>query len=547
MNIKFLLFFFFFFSLFAKSNVNYSRQNMDSVLQVLDDVIETKQYYTNLKKSKINDLKRLIDLGRDDNERFDQLGSLFDELKNFQMDSALIVAERRIEIASKMGSKQKMIFAQMNIAEVMIVTGMYKEALDILDSLDRTNFESVEEFRIMYHLYHTLYILMSEYSFLELQKDSYNNLMLSYKDSILSVLPNSSVEYRLVEISKLIANNQYDQALQISRFILDTDVDEHTIAMLMHDLSDIYRAENDIEKLKYVLAISAVNDIKSGVKEYMSLPELASLLFEEQDIDRAYNYIKCSLDDAIYCKARLRTIQLSQTVPLISAAYEAKISVENKRLLIATCISIVLILILFFSLFYIYKKLKELASYRRSLRNINKELHNTNTNLKELNEQLIESNKVKEEYIGYVFSICSDYIEKLDSFRKRVNRLIKGGMVKDLYEQTKSTSLVTDELKELYTNFDTIFLSIFPDFIEDLNALLLDDEKIYPKDGELLTPELRIFALIRLGINDSSKIASLLHYSVQTVYNYRLRVRNKARIDKNEFMDAIQSLGRRSK
>ncbi len=164
--------------------------------------------------------------------------------------------------------------------------------------------------------------------------------------------------------------------------------------------------------------------------------------------------------------------------------------------------------------------------------------------MKSTNNQLLEANYVKEEYIGYVFSICSSYISKLEEYRKNVNRKLKTGQVEELKSWSASTSIVQSELKEFYHSFDAIFLHVYPDFVDDFNALLRPEERVVLKEGELLNTELRIYALVRLGINDSVKIAEFLHCSPQTVYNNRLRTRNKAVIPKENFAEVVRSLGK---
>ena len=178
---------------------------------------------------------------------------------------------------------------------------------------------------------------------------------------------------------------------------------------------------------------------------------------------------------------------------------------------------------------------------------VNGELSEINEKLKVSNDELLESNYVKEEYIGYVFSICSSYITKLEEYRKNISRKLKAGQIDDIISLTSSTTMVQSELKEFYHSFDAIFLHVYPNFVEDFNTLLRPEERIVLKEGELLNTELRIYALVRLGINDSVKIAEFLHCSPQTVYNNRLRTRNKGIIPKEEFAEKVRSLGKMQK
>ncbi|MCC8153945.1 MAG: DUF6377 domain-containing protein [Tannerellaceae bacterium] len=342
-----------------------------------------------------------------------------------------------------------------------------------------------------------------------------------------------------------LAEKNYDAALQMAEKAYKTfNQTPHDIALCSNTVAEVYYYMGDYENEKKYLIISAIEDLRGGIKEYISLRKVSGILYREGDISRAYDYIKCSMEDAIYCNARYRTLEISQMLPIINDTYDVRIQSEKRKLIFFLVIISLLSVFLIMAMVYIFRQLKALIKARQSLKEMNDGLKQVNNNLHELNLELSESNIVKEEYIGYVFNLCSAYIDKLEDFRKKVNRKLKAGQSKELVTMTNSSSLVTDELKELYRNFDLIFLNLYPDFIEDFNSLLMDNEHIYPKEGELLSPELRIYALVRLGINDSVKIASFLHYSPQTVYNYRLKVRNKAKIAKENFPEAVRQIGK---
>lgn len=527
------------FSIMAKSN-----HRIDSLLHVLDKTIEEKKIYTEQKRNIIKDLQNKIQQTPSTNAKSFFYIQLFEEYKGFQMDSALIVAQEIEKMANDLNLDDYKIYSKLNFAEVMIVTGMYKEALDILDSVNDSKQMLKEHISYRYHLYHSLYILMAQYSFIEKEKKEYRQLEYQYKDSILSLLAPEDPNYQMVTTTKLAMEGKFDEALKTGYTLFEKSLnDTHILAMVSHNMSEIYKLKNDEENRKIFLAISAINDIKSGVKEYRSLPELATILYNDGDIDRAYNYMQCSLDDAIFCKARLRTIQMSQTLPIVNEAYNVKMQHEQNRLRIVITIVILLAISLIIGIIYIYRKLKELAIARREVKIAYENLKAVNQELKTLNNDLTESNHIKEEYISYVFTMCSSYIDKLDDFRKRVNRKIKVGQVDDLFKETQSSTLVNDELKDFYKSFDTIFLNIYPNFVEEFNSLLDEEDQLIAKKGELLTPELRIYALIKLGIEDSVKIASFLHYSTQTVYNYRLKIRTKAKKEKAELIEIVKKLG----
>ncbi len=178
-----------------------------------------------------------------------------------------------------------------------------------------------------------------------------------------------------------------------------------------------------------------------------------------------------------------------------------------------------------------------------SCTNLSQDLFKANAQLKSLNHELFESNHIKEEHIGFFLNLCSTYIDKLEDFRKMTHRKVSTGQFEDLFNLTKSAHFFDSELKEFYTNFDSTFLHIFPNFVEQFNLLLSENERLILKPEELLNTELRIFALIRLGITDSSKIASFLRYSINTIYNYRTRVRNKAAVPRDDFERLVRNIG----
>ena len=177
------------------------------------------------------------------------------------------------------------------------------------------------------------------------------------------------------------------------------------------------------------------------------------------------------------------------------------------------------------SVFYIRRQNNKLQNVNTSLDQLNQQLKSVNDDLNELNSKLTESTHVKEEYIGYLFNMCSAYIDKLEDFRKKVNRKLREDKGAEILKLTNNVNLIDDELHEFLHSFDTVFLNIYPTFVEEFNHLLMNDKQIQPKQGELLAPEMRIYALVRLGITDSTKIATFLHYSPQTVYNYRMKIR----------------------
>ena len=337
----------------------------------------------------------------------------------------------------------------------------------------------------------------------------------------------------------------------LTDFYRKPSLDDHSKAMITYTLSEAYRLKGDKKGQKHFLALSAIADLKSAVKEYVSLRKLASLVYEDGDIDRAYNYLKCSLEDATLCNARLRTLEISQVFPIIDQAYQLKTKRQQQEMKISLiCISLLSVFLLV-AIFFVYKQMKKVAAARREvidtntlLQELNGELHDSNSQLKEMNHTLSEANYIKEEYIGRYMDQCSVYLEKMDNYRRSLGKIAATGKVDELYKNIKSSKFIEEELKEFYANFDNTFLQLFPTFVEDFNTLLAEGEQIYPKANERMSTELRIFALIRLGITDSVKIAQFLRYSVTTIYNYRTKVRNKAAGDRDQLEQEVMKIGK---
>ncbi|WP_165020210.1 DUF6377 domain-containing protein [Dysgonomonas sp. ZJ279] len=517
---------------------------LDSLLNVLDITIKERPEYSKIKELRIDSLKTQLTKITDLEQRYIIYQNLFSEYRNYNMDSALWVANERLAISQKLNSQKYIYSSQMNIAEIMGIMGMYKEALDIMNAIDRDQLDSKQESYYL-HIYHSIYTVMYQNSFSKKEKDAYKQLIYQYKDSSLLIKDPGSLSYHLIRNGILIEQGRYDEALDVMLRCYKEHADnEASVGIIAYGLSEIYNKKGDKEKEKQYLIISAISDLRRGVKEYIALHKLAILLYQEGSVDRAYTYIKCSIEDATFCKARFRTLEMSETLPIIAVAYDKKVQHEKDNLIKYLVLISILSVVLAVSIIYIYKQLKKLSTARKSIDKMYNDVKALNEELNELNKKLSESNLVKEEYIGSIFNLCSTYIDKMEAYRININRKIKSGQVDEASKMTSSTSLVSDELKEFFRNFDAIFLNIYPNFVDQFNSLLVDGEQILPKAGDILTPELRVFALVRLGISDSSKIASFLHYSPQTVYNYKLKVRNKLNISKEEFAIAIQQIGK---
>ena len=497
----------------------------DSLLLKLDQAIKERPIYMEQKELKLVELKRQLHRQIPDEERFAILGTLLDEYRSFNTDSALHMAEEREQIAIRLGNREYIDNARMNKADVLGMTGMYKEVMDLMRNIhiDRL---PVDIHPYYYHIYRTVYGLMADYAVTAYEKKLYTELTDKYRDSLLLVNKDNLLIHTLIQSDQYNVRNEYDKAIRLLTDYLALQKDyEHDVAICAYTLSESYRLKGDKEKEKEYLIVSAMADMKTAVREYISLRKLAVLLYQEGDIERAYSYVKICMEDAAACNARLRKLEILEIFPIINDAYQQKTEKQQEQMKWALVSISLLSLFLLLAIFYVYKQMKKVAAARREvidankrLKELNDELHLSNAQLKEANHSIAENSYLKEEYIGRYMDQCSVYLEKMDNYRRSLGKIAATGNVEELYKNIKSSKFIEGELKEFYTNFDNTFLQLFPTFVEDFNALLADDEQISLKAGERMNTELRIFALIRLGITDSVKIAQFLRYSVTTIY-----------------------------
>lgn len=524
---------------------------VDSLLLKLDQSIKKRPIYMEQKELRLAKLRRQLLQLISEEEHFAILGALLDEYRSFNTDSAFYVAEEREQIAMRLGNREYIDNARMNKADVLGMTGMYKEAMDLMRNIHAERL-SKNLRSYYYHIYRTIYGLMADYAVTKYERKLYTELTDKYRDSLLLVNKDNLLIHTLIQSDQYNVRNEYDKAIcLLTDYLAQQKEYEHDVAICAYTLSESYRLKGDKEKEKEFLIVSAIADMTTAVREYISLRKLAILLYQEGDIERAYSYVKICMEDAAACNARLRKLEILEIFPIINDAYQQKTEKQQEQMKWTLASISMLSFFLLLAIFYVYKQMKRLAVARKEvidtnkrLKELNEELHLSMHKLKEANHSIAENSYLKEEYIGRYMDQCSVYLEKMDNYRRSLGKIAATGNVEELYKNIKSSKFIEGELKEFYANFDNTFLQMFPTFVEDFNALLTNDEQISLKTGERMNTELRIFALIRLGISDSVKIAQFLRYSVTTIYNYRTKVRNKAAGDRNLLEQEVMKIGK---
>lgn len=511
-------------------------QDTASLLDTLDMTLRESHKYIDARRAKIAGLKAELARAATDAERYRLAGCLREEYRSFDIDSALYFANEKMAAARRIGNASYISDARMNLAETSGVYGMYKEALDYIDSVDKGVLD-VYQMEYYYHVYRNIYGLMADNCSNAVIKKRYLALTDSYRDSILLVNSPGSFNYVIVKADKDNVHGRYDEAIKILKGAYSKFDNIHGKALLDYSLAMAYAGKGDSANEKRHLILSAINDIRSGIREYTSLRLLAVMLYKEGDVDRAYAYMTRCMDDAAACNSLWRIYEVQKAFPIINKVYHHKL--DRQRMVIFCSLVFIILLTLFLAvaILVIKKQMCKVSAARR-------QAQEANVRLKELNRELSESSHIKEEYIAHYIDQCSLYIDKMDKYRKHLQKVAQKGGAKELFEEIRSKSFIDNELKDFYAQFDDSFLNLFPNFVDDFNNLLVPEQRIRLKPSEKLNTELRIFALIRLGISSSTKIANFLRYSVTTIYNYRVRLRNAAAGDREKFDDAVMMIGR---
>ena len=528
-------------SLLTSFSLLRATENTDSLLKVLDEVVANHKQYSDKKEEKLLQLKSLLRITTSGEQQFVVCGQLIDEYYYYQKDSALVYVKRSIKIANQIHDNNRLISARIKLASINGSIGMYKEALEIFRDINITNYPGLKvEY---YNEYAILYGYMGFYAVTDQDRRMYNRWNKLYYDSLISIIPRDTSLYVLAKTGVYFTDNQHEKAFGLLNAAYLRCNDMHERAKLAYNIGTVYGNRKDTKRETLWLTISSINDLGSVTKEYVSLRILAYKLFQQGDIDRAYNYMSCALEDALFCNARLRTHEISLMMPIIDKAYQHQTRTKQQILTISTIVVSVLSLFLLIAIWRVYRQMKKLAMARKELAQVNDHLSDLNERLLENNDSLTEANVIKEEYIVKYMDQCSLYIDKMDEYRRNLQKMVNSGKMEDLLLRIKSKTFIEDEVAEFYLNFDKTFVQLFPDFIEKLNKLLIPSEQIHPKAGQILNLELRIYALIRLGINDSVKIAAFLRCSANTIYNYRTRNRNNAVVHRDSFEEQVMQIG----
>lgn len=511
-------------------------QDLDKILIELDSEIKMKEFYTQNKIKKIKKLKSRLEVYNSDNnnkKEYETCLKLFYEYQSFVYDSAFYYIEQAKQEALEMDESVSYDTAKIKQGFVLLSSGLFKEAIDTLKSIRvRILPDSIKS--EYYSVFARTYFDLADYGrdpyFMKNQQKKGN----SYLDTALVYTPINTNEYWARESLRRMKDEDWSGAKHAFNYWVNNyDLPKHYEAIATSSLGYIYSLTGSTDKAIQYLILAAITDIKNATKETVALRNLAKILFDLGYKTRAYDYIVLAMEDATYYNARHRKIEIATILPIIEGERLSLVESQKSKLIWLIVVTTSLAIFVFSFLVIIYKQLSKLKKTRSTLQK-------TIENLNVLNTQLEETDKIKEEYIGYFLNINSEYIDKLDKFQKDVLRKINTRHYDDLLRLVKNTNM-RKERQILFHQFDVVFLKIFPNFIKDFNSLFSENDQVNLKPNELLNSELRIFGLIRLGINDNEKIAKFLNFSVTTVYTYKTKVKAKS-IYRNDFDEKLMAI-----
>ena len=517
------------------------------LLEILDKTLENKPLYEGYFNDKVNVLKEVLNEQTDPEQVFNLDMRLADAYRANCKDSVLVYLTQAREAAGKAGRPDLAAIVDFRTAVTYVKAGYAVEANDILEHYRNADIPDIA-LRSYYEAEHTYWGETMAYTS---TPESYDNKLKNrdlYREKLIGLTEEGSWHWHNLKREVFHEVSDMENTRKHARAMLDVSSEnsrEYAEAAYYY----AYTFNEPEEKEEWLIR-SAIADIMCGTRDYSSLNDLSGLMFRNGDIERAFRYAAdhCMVD-ALYFNGKLRPWQITRLFPEIESAYQEKHQRQNRitltlLLCLAVLFSIMLVLVGF-----LYRRQHIIEAVRGKLQNSYMEIDNRNRELEEINSRLVklnariqESDKVKQEYIGLFLGMVSDNISTFSKYRMRVLKYIRQGNTKAITDEIEQQEPIDNDILEFYKMFDQAFISIYPDFVEKFNNLLADGAEIVPKGDDILTPELRIFALIKLGITDSSRIASLLHYSANTIYNYRAKTKNRARGSRDSFEDAVRNI-----
>ena len=523
----------------------YIKGDNNQLYKQLDAALAQRAHYVELKEKSLNEIKQGAKYVTSNEDKLKLYEQLANEYKAYEYDSAMTYINKGLILAQKSNNIFFNKRFQLSQTRLLITRGFYAEAKEILQKIEPK--EEPRDYQFLY--YYTMYGLYNNWSTYcennEFSKN-YDLKKVEYLKKAIELSPKKDAFYyylmgELYYFSNHPNNNKtiqyYKKALSMEK------ANSRLHAMTAFALSEVYQKANNLELMEHYLLVAAISDITSAAKENVALQDIALFIYKHKtrSLNKAQEYINLSLEDAYTYKSRLRRIEISSKLQLITNAYTDDIKTTNRLLNIALLVIILLLLGVGISSLFIRKKNRLLKQKKDEISATSDKMEKLNGQLHLINDELKDTNQKRERLVKVYIDLCYKNIERNQKLRTLAVRKIKANQSKELLSLLSSSSSTEKENKEFLTEFDKAFLSLYPTFINELNQQLTESAHIQLKENGEMPPILRVCALLRLGITESSKIAGILSYSPQTVYNYRSILKNNA-IDKEHFEENVLKL-----
>ena len=522
-------------------NTVITSANNSLLLQQLDSILETSETIVAERNKRVELLKQMAAKETNRGLLLERYRELSEEYYVFQFDSAKKYVEKGLALAKKVNNKRYVASNTIMKTKLLAIGGLYSEAIHTLSAIRPDSLE--QDLLFDYNIANfTIYSYWADYCNDNTYSPIYKERSIDYLKKAVAIIDKDfeAYDYYMGEYHVYVDKDDNKALKHYFKTLEKNGMTSRVYAMASFAIANNYSAHNDMEKYEEYLIKASICDILCCIKENLALQYLAMHLFKQDDenIERAMIYINFAMDDAKAYNNRLRILEISQRLPIIVSKYHKMVTTQNSFLRYAVWGISLLVVTMLVLLYFFIRQNKLLSKRRHELYNSNNLLTETNERLNRANEQLLDTNRKREGLAKLYIDLCAKYIDRIAKFQIMVQRKIKANQINDLLSYISSSRVNQEDAATFMKRFDEAFLNLYPSFVTEFNTLLKKDEQIVIKQPNTLTTELRIFALIRLGVKESSEIAALLYYTPRTIYNYRSSFKNKA-IDRDSFEEQV--------
>ena len=528
-----------FFLAISLQTVNAQQTDIDRLYNTIDSLIEHRSELLAEKEIRLKALKDGLQEGLDEDQLFKLNERIYDEYMAYNFDSAYYYINKNVERQRALGHADRFATSAVRMAHILAVSGIFNNARLLLNEVRVEDISTANKIDY-YEQQSELNLFRSEMANFTPLFPAYVDSMQHYRQKILEIAPHNSYNYIFNLATYTCEQGEVDKAIKMLEDYLPKlrQGDRH-YSIVTSTLAFFYTHKDQPETREKYLLLSAISDLRASILENNSLRELSIILLERQEYKKAYNYLQQASEDAKLYGSRLRSLQAARLAPLITQAYDTeRVRTQNRTYILLAILSVITLLLIGTIAFILSMMRKRRAAIEK-INTLNQELERRNAAIEAANNEMKESNRIKDEYIGRFLELSSNYIQRGEDRAKLLNRLARDKKMAELYAELKSSASLNESIRLFYQNFDTAFLNIYPNFIKEVNSLMANGNQFEVDGGQKLTTELRILALIRLGINDNQKIADILRSSITTIYTYRSKIKSRA-LSKDTFEDEIR-------